>query len=193
MTLPLGIPVPSFLRLRSRIRTRLPLRVPSFLPLPLFLAPPLARARLPAPRPHHPLALARAPRAAFLPARISFSLPLPLSSHLPLPIPAALPLAQPLTRAHLPAPPLPHSRGPAPDDPLRVRARCAEDQNKPELARITHRLICRAPLRAPSAPSHALASSTDRPRLACGGRHAIWRRIRPGIGARHPALVNSAG
>jgi hypothetical protein len=70
--------------------------------------------------------------------------------------------------------------------------RCAARPSPGRLARIIHRLVCGTPLLAPSTPSHAPASSTDR-KSACGGRPAIWRRIRPGIGARHPALVNHAG
>jgi hypothetical protein len=48
-------------------------------------------------------------------------------------------------------------------------------------AHIIHRLVCRTPLLAASTPSHAPASSTDR-WYACGGQHAIWRRIRVGSG-----------
>jgi hypothetical protein len=60
-----------------------------------------------------------------------------------------------------------------------------------EPARVVHRRVFRSPPRGPSPPSGAPAWSTDSPRLACGSRHAIWRRIRPRIGARHPALANS--
>jgi hypothetical protein len=51
----------------------------------------------------------------------------------------------------------------------------------PGPAHIIHRLVCRTPLLAASTPSHAPASSTDR-KSTCGGRHAIWRRIRVGSG-----------
>jgi hypothetical protein len=41
-----------------------------------------------------------------------------------------------------------------------------------DLARIIHRLVCRTPLRVPSPPSHAPASSRDH-QSASGGRRAI--------------------